>query len=178
MKPLAKDGLVIGFQPSSHGFGWAAFSSPLALYDWGLCHAKTNKNVKCMRRLERILSRLEPRTIVLEAFETDGARRSGRVIDLCRAVVSHAIDQRIEVAIYPRSQILARFGAVGARTRQQVAEAVARSFVELRPRLPRPRAAWDAPDRRMALFDAAAVAQTHFQISASNSLTALVDETP
>jgi Holliday junction resolvasome RuvABC endonuclease subunit len=166
MTRLPKEGLVLGFHPTSYGFGWAAFSGPLSLYDWGLHHAKKRKNATCLERLEKLLMRLEPQVIVLEAFEA-GANRSARVVHLCRAVVALAMEQRIEVAIYTRSQIKACYGSAGARSRQEIAEAVARHFEELRSRLPKPRAIWDGPDRRMAIFDAAALAQGHSQLCAS-----------
>ncbi|HEV2817625.1 MAG TPA: hypothetical protein VGW40_10460 [Allosphingosinicella sp.] len=165
---------MLGFQPTSYGFGWAAFSSPLSLYDWGLHHAKRRKNATCLRRLEKLLSRLSPETIVLETYEGCAAR-SVRVVDLCTAVVALAMDQRIDVAIYTRNQIKSCFGTVGARSRQEVAEAVARSFEALRPRLPKPRKAWDPPDRRMAIFDAAAAVMAHYQTDAARVIERILD---
>jgi len=172
MKGQRPEGLVLGFQPSSYGFGWAAFTSPLSLYDWGHCHTKNQKNLRCLRRLEKLIVRLQPETIVLEAFDA-GTKRSDRIKDLCKAVIALAVEHRIEIAVYSRGQVRACFGTVGARSRQEVAEAIARSFDELRPRLPKPRAAWDAPDRRMAIFDAAAAVLTHYQFDASKLLGSL-----
>jgi Holliday junction resolvasome RuvABC endonuclease subunit len=168
-------GLVLGFHPSSYGFGWAAFSSPLSLYDWGHCQAKTRKNERCLRRLEKLLRRLAPQAIVLEAFDT-GEKRSQRIVDLCHAVVSLAMEERIEVMVYTRREIQSVFGAEGARTRQQVAETVARHHEPLRAKLPRPRRAWDPPDRRMAIFDAAAAVMTHYQVSAASLLRGIIGE--
>jgi hypothetical protein len=54
--------------------------------------------------------------------------------------------------------------SVGARSRQEIAEAVARSF----DRLPRPRRPWEGPHRRLAIFDAAAVVLTHYQLDANH----------
>lgn len=175
MKSGSPEGLVLGFQSSSQGFGWAAFSSPLSLYDWGLFHVKKRKNTQSLARLEKLLIRLSPETIVIEAYD-HGAKRSDRIVRLCRSVVALAIEQRIEVAIYTREQIKACFGSVGASSRQEIAEAVARSFEALRPRLPKARAAWDAPDRRMAIFDAAAAVQSHYQLDAGRLLNGLLDE--
>lgn len=168
-------GIVLGFQPTSYGFGWVAFTGPLALYDWGLHHAKRRKNASCLAKLEKLLARLNPEILVLEAFEGQGTRRSRRVIDLYKAVIALAMEQRIEVAIYSQREIRSSFGGVGARTRQDVAEALVRSFAELRPRLPKARRAWDPPDRRMAIFDAAAAVQAHFQLEASSALRTLVE---
>ena len=173
MKRAPARGIVLGFQPTSYGFGWAAFTSPLSLYDWGLHHAKRRKSATCLTKLDRLLRRLNPETIVLEAFEGPGTHRSKRIINLCKAVIALAMEQRIEVAVYTHQEIRDRFGGVGARTRQDIAEAVARSFEELKPRLPKPRQAWDGPDRRMAIFDAAAAVQAHYQTEASGLISGL-----
>jgi len=174
MKVPRQEGLVLGFHPNSYGFGWVAFSSPLSIYDWGLCHTKKRKNERCLRRLEKLLDRLQPEVIVLETFE-NGEKRSERVVALCRAVVALAIGRRIEVAVYASTQIRSCFGSVGARTRQEAAEAIARNFEALRPRLPKPRKVWDAPDRRMAIFDAAAAVQAHYQIRAASLFDGLLE---
>jgi Holliday junction resolvasome RuvABC endonuclease subunit len=175
MRGTTPEGLVLGFQPTSQGFGWVAFSSPLSFYDCGHFYVKKRKNLESLARLEKLIARLGPRTIVLEAY--DGApRRSHRVVRLCKAVVALAIEQRIEVAIYKRSEITACFGSVGAASRQEVAEAVARSFEALRPRLPKARKPWDGPDRQMAIFDAAAGVIAHYQLDASSVLRRIVGE--
>lgn len=175
MTRLPAQGLVMGFQPSSQGFGWTVFSSPLSLYDWGLFHVKKRKNSQSLARLDKLLNRYKPEAIVLEAYGP-GTKRSERVVRLCKAVVATAVEQRIEVLMYTRADIKACFRPIGAGTRQEVAEAIARSFEALRPRLPKARAPWDAPDRRMAIFDAAAVVQAHYQLGASRLFDALAGD--
>lgn len=171
-----RQSLVFGFQATSHGFGWVAFSSPLTIYDFGLCEMRKEKNSGCLRKLERLLERLEPETIVFEAYQASAPRRSERVRRLYRAAGLLARDRGVEVVIYTRGETKACFGSVGAQSRQEIAEAVARSFDILRGRLPKPRRPWDGPCRRMALFDAAAVVLTHYQLGASRLLSDLLDE--
>jgi len=168
--------LVLGFHPTSHGFGWVAFSSPLTIYDFGLCEMRREKNAGCLRKLERLLERLEPQTIVFEAFDGPGSRHSERVKRLYKAAALMTRERGMEIAIHTRGDMKACFAAVGAQSRQEVAEAVARSFEILRSRLPKPRRAWDGPCRRMALFDAAAVVLTHYQLGASRLFGELLDE--
>jgi Holliday junction resolvasome RuvABC endonuclease subunit len=168
-------GIVLGFKPTSHGFGWAAFSSPLSIHDWGLSEMKKEKNAGCLRKLEKLISRLDPQVIVLEAFDGP-ARRSPRVNRLCRAVVALAQTRNVDVAIYTRGQIKACFGSVGAQSRQEIAEAIGRSFDVLRHRLPPARRPWEGPHRRMAIFDAAAAIMTHYQLEASSLFEDLLGE--
>jgi len=104
------------------------------------------------------------------------AKRSTRIVRLCRAVVALAQDRGIEVAIYSKGEMKACFASVGAQSRQEIAEAVARSFDLLRDRLPAPRRPWQGPHRRMAIFDAAAVVLTHYQLGASRLFDDLVGQ--
>jgi hypothetical protein len=168
--------LVLGFHPASQGFGWVAFSSPLTIYDFGLCEVRREKNAGCLRKLERVFDRLDPHVIVFEAYDGGASRRSDRVKRLYKAVALLAHDRGMEVAIYSRGDTKACFAAVGAQSRQEIAEAIARSFEILRGRLPKPRRPWDAPCRRMALFDAAAVVQAHYQLGASRLFGDLLNE--
>lgn len=170
--------IVLGFKPTSHGFGWVSFSSPLSIHDWGLSDMLKEKNLGCLRKLEKLLRRLEPHTIVLEAYEPGSATRSTRVVRLCRSVVALAQDHGIEVAVYGRSEIRLCFASVGAQSRQEIAEAVGRTFDLLRDRLPAPRRPWQGPHRRMAIFDAAAVVLTHYQLGASRLFDDLMEGYP
>jgi Holliday junction resolvasome RuvABC endonuclease subunit len=168
--------LVFGFHPTSHGFGWVAFSSPLAIYDFGLCEMRREKNAGCLRKLERLFDRLEPQVIVFEAYDGRASRRSERVKRLYKATALLARDRGMEVAIYSRGDTKACFASVGAQSRQEIAEAVARSLEILRGRLPKPRRPWEGPCRRMALFDAAAVVLTHYRLGASRLFSDLLEE--
>ncbi len=167
--------LTVALHPTARGFGWAALASPLAPYDGGLFEARTDKNAVCLRKIEALLDRLEPEAVVLEAFEKRNSARTDRIARLCRAVVAIANGRGIEFAIYTRLDIEAAFAPVGARTRQEIAEAVARHLPALHPRLPPKRKAWDGEDRRMALFSAAALVLTHYRHQAQTVFDDLRD---
>ena len=47
--------------------GWVVFEGPFAPYDWGLCEPSRKKNAKCLQRVERLIERFRPHTLVLEA---------------------------------------------------------------------------------------------------------------
>jgi len=167
--------LTLAIHPTSRGFGWAALASPLSPYDGGLFEVRTDKNPVCLRKIEALFERLEPETVVLEAFEKRNSARADRIARLCRAVVAMANDRGVEFAIYTRRDIEAAFAEVGARTRQEIAEAVARRLPALHPRLPCKRKAWDGEDRRMALFNAAALVLTHYRHQAQGIFDDLKD---
>lgn len=158
---------VLSFHAHSHGFAWSVFEGPLSPYDWGLVSARASqrreKNLVCLRRVEKLLSRFKPEVLVLEAFEGAGSRRMPRVARLCRSVMALAVERGVEVAVYTRAHVRACFAAVGAVTRQEIAEAVARHLEPFQQHLPRRRRPWQAEDERLALFSAAALLLTHFR---------------
>jgi hypothetical protein len=68
------------------------------------------------------------------------------------------------VAVYSRGQVRQVFASVGAVTRQEIAEAVARHLEPFQQHLPPRRRPWQSEDERMALFSAAALLLTHFRV--------------
>ena len=150
--------LVLGLHPSSRGFGWVVFDAPLSPFDWGTTDIRGG-NSKALLRVDGILLRYAPVAVALEEFEK--SRRVARTIRLCRAIVVHAERRGITVHRYTRENISAILGP--ARTRQEVAEAVATRIGELQGRLPRPRKIWDGEHPNMALFCAAACVIVHHE---------------
>jgi Holliday junction resolvasome RuvABC endonuclease subunit len=142
---------------------WIVFDGPFAVLDWGNTVAKgSTKNSVCLRKLEAVIERVKPETIVLEAFEKGNSRRNDRITRLCRSMVALAADRGVEVAVYGRKDVQSCFASVGATTRHEIAEAVVRHVDALRHQLPSVRKPWESEDRRMPLFSAAALALTHF----------------
>jgi hypothetical protein len=143
---------------SARGFGFIVFEGE-APYDWGTVTARGDKNAMVLRKLARLLERFSPEALVLEE-PSDGAR-ADRIVELHAAIETLCRSRNIDVYRYPLLDIQRRFSRVGARTRQEIAEAVARELDVLSPRLPNPRKPWQSEPRRMAIFSAAAVALTH-----------------
>lgn len=174
MTAIRQPALTLGFHASSYGFGWIAFESPFSVYDWGLSNARGDKNAACMKKLGRLLTRLEPHTLAIEMFERKEHRRACRVVKLCRAVVAYASELGIDVVLYTKGEIQSCFASIGARSRQEIAEAVARHFEIISHRLPKSRKAWHTEDFRMALFNAAATVLTHFHLGSSKRFEDLI----
>lgn len=164
MTAAVREGRVLGVHPTARGFGWALFEGPFLPVDWGLVSARGDKNAVCLRRFERLLTRHAPEVVVLEAYDRGGARRAGRIAALCAAFRRTADDQGAESLVYTRADIREAFAETGARTRRQIAEAVARHVEVFRHRLPGPRRPWESEDAREALFAAAAVVLTHYRL--------------
>jgi Holliday junction resolvasome RuvABC endonuclease subunit len=172
---LSPRSLIFAVHPTSRGFGWVAFEGPFAPFDWALVKARGDKNAICLRKLEGLIERLAPETLVLEAFGPRTSSRSDRIARLCKALVAHAMNRGIEVVIYTRGDIRACFASVGARTRDEIAAAVVRQIDAFRHLLPKKRRAWESEDRRMAIFSAAALVITHFHYGSGRLFDNLSD---
>ena len=168
-RPTSKHVLVLGIHPTSRGMSWIVFDGPFVVFDWGNTVAKgSTKNSVCLRKLEAVIERVKPETIVFETFEKANSRRNDRITRLCRSMIALAADRGVEVAIYARRDVQSCFVGVGATTRHEIAEAVVRHVDALRHQLPSVRKPWESEDRRMPIFSAAALALTHFHRGAGH----------
>jgi Holliday junction resolvasome RuvABC endonuclease subunit len=138
--------------------------------DWGNATAKAKRSATSMRRFQELLDRYHPSAVVLETFEGANSRRGQRMQDLARMMSGAAASRDIDVAIYPRA-LVGRLVAHDAHAeRRMIADAVCEVLPILRFRLPPKRRPWQTEDMRHCLFDAAALAITHFAVSRPSSL--------
>lgn len=176
----ARTALTFALHATSRGFGYVVFEGPFTPHDWGTVVAHGDKNAMCLRKLELMLQRFMPETLLLEAFGKGSSLRSERIARLYKAASAMAAGLGIDVHVYTFGEVKACFAPVGARTRQEIAEAVARHIDAFGHRLPKARKPWQSEDRRMALFCAAALVLTHYQLGASRLFDDLLicSETP
>jgi hypothetical protein len=157
-------GMVLAVHPTTRGFGWVIFESPLSPVDWGIASAKEGRNARLLTRFERILNRYEPAVLVLEEFEGRGTARVERVQHLCRNMIHLAACKGMDTPVYSRAVIRTVFATMGASSRYEIAQAIALRIDAFNHRLPRYRKRWLAQDPRQSLFDAAALALTYFAV--------------
>ena len=160
-----KQGLVLAIHPTSKGFGWALFESPLAPVDWGLTRMTAKRNGRVIDRFEKLLNRYEPKVVVFEEFSEHPARRTKRIRELCHQMIVLAGQRGIYTPVYSRETIRDCFASSGARTRREIALSISEQIEVFRHRLPRERRRWDSEDVRQSLFDAVALALTYFAVN-------------
>src|ERR1044072_967316 len=159
-------GLVLAVHPTSRGFGWALFENPVLPVDWGLATVKVERSARSLARFVRLLDRYEPQVVAFEAFEERSARRHERIRELCQDMIEVANKRGISTPVYSRDTICACFERSGRKTRHGIALSVADQIEIFRHRLPRERRRWgEGEDVRQSLFDAVALALTHFAVS-------------
>lgn len=153
---------TLALYPNARGMAWIAFEGPATPYDWGFTLPKRDKSRRCLAALDRLMRRLDPETLILEDWRRPGTTPSARIGNLHKALVAFAAGRGLAVVVYTRGDLQACFAQVGARTRQEIAEAVGRHFEILAPLVPPARRRWDAEHWRMPLFNAAALAVRHY----------------
>jgi Holliday junction resolvasome RuvABC endonuclease subunit len=160
--------LVLGIHPTTTGFGWAIFKSPIAPVEWGNATVSPDRNKHALKRIQDLIERYRPSEIVLEQFEGEPARRHSRIRRLYRAIVELSKSHGIEPRILTREAIEQVFAKFEATSRYDIASVIAAHVKEFAHLLPPKRKCWLPEDRRMGLFNAAALAIAFF---------ALIDDT-
>lgn len=173
-----KSSLVLALHATSRGFGYVLFEGPFAPHDWGAVTVRNNKSTTCLGKLEKLLDRFMPECLVLEEYARGVSQRHQRLTRLYRSMASLAATRSIEVFVYAKAQIQACFASVGARTRHEIADAIARQFDMFRHKLPKMRRPWQSEQRGMALFSAIALVLTHYRLGASQLFDDLLHGQP
>jgi hypothetical protein len=153
---------VFAVFPTRTGFGWVLFEGPTNPVDWGVATIARERNKSSLLRVDALLDELKPKSLVLEQFEGPGSRRADRIQQLCRDILDLANTKGMDAHVYGHADIRTSFEEVGARSRYEIATAIASRIDDFAHELPPKRKIWLPEDPRMGLFNAAAVALTHY----------------
>jgi hypothetical protein len=161
--------LVLAIYPTTRGIAFALMKSPLAAIDWGIKGAYgREKDAIFLKRVAGLLDANQPDAVVLEDPTSARLRRSARIGRLTRAIERLAEDQVIDVRRYSRATVQDCFSQFGARTRYEVAMAIATRVPAFERFLPPPRKLWMSEDPRMGIFRAVALALTYYDLRQRN----------
>lgn len=154
---------VLSVYPTSRGLAFVIFEGSESPYDWGVTEVKgPNKNKRTLSLIKKLLVRYRPDVLVVEDTSAAGSRRSMRVRRLHRLIAHLAATEHVDLHRYTRSDIVSCFSTIGALTKHEIAQAIAKHIPAFVHRIPRPRKPWMSEDPRQSLFDAAALGITHF----------------
>jgi hypothetical protein len=156
---------VVAIDPTIRGFGFVVLEGPERLIDWAVVKVRENKEDNCLHRVADLFVRYRPDVLVLEDPAGRGSRRCRRVQKLLHKVERLAGKQSIPTRRFSRARVRRAFSESGAKTKFEIATAIAKRFPELAPRLPRFRKPWMTEDDRMSLFDAASFGLAFFHFA-------------
>ena len=146
---------------SPRGFAFVLFQADGNPFDWGVREIRgSQKNARCFLAIKKLLRQYRPQALVLEETGRD-SRRGARVRALYRSLGELGEREGVVVVRYTRAQVRATFAAEGARTRPEIAKAIATRIPAFAPKLPPLRKIWMSEDPRQSLFDAAGLGVTY-----------------
>jgi Holliday junction resolvasome RuvABC endonuclease subunit len=151
---------VLAIDPTTRGFGFVVLESPTMPVDWGVKVIRQQNQAKTLAKMSGLIRHYRPTVLVLEDHRR--SRRCARVQKLLDGILRLAMVEGIKSRRFPISRVKKVFSTFSAKTKHEIAHAVAQQLPELSPRLPRFRKPWMSEDYRMAIFDAAALALTYF----------------
>jgi Holliday junction resolvasome RuvABC endonuclease subunit len=158
--------LVLAIHPFARGFAFALMETPLSPVDWGIKEIRGKQwNAHGFAAIQQLIRRSRPDVLVFKDYADAAVRRSKRVQRLRRSITGYAIAECLDIRRYTRAEIRACFEGVGASSRYEIAQAIAAAIHAFEHRLPRARKLWEPEDPRMYLFDAVALALTHYASS-------------
>jgi hypothetical protein len=150
---------VLAIAPSTTGFGFIVFEGPELPLDWGVRFARGDKNARCLARAAELVAQYKPDVFVLEDHAAPGARRSHRARVLIDELDMLARKNRVAARRYARLDTRSHFAA---KNKHETAQAIATAYPQLRRFVPPKRKIWLPEHYRMAIFDAASLALTHY----------------
>jgi Holliday junction resolvasome RuvABC endonuclease subunit len=159
------DELVLSIYPTHRGLTYTLFEAPLTPIDWGLKRVTDkDKNARSLEIVVQLCKSLRPDTLVIEQSAPENSKRSERIRRLHALIAGFAEAEHLTLARYSRAAVKATFREAGAITRYEIAQAIASYLPAFEHRMPRVKKLWQSEDLRFSLFDAAALALTHFAV--------------
>ena len=156
--------VVLAVDPTVKGIGYVVFQRVNEPLDWGTTDLRFSKNARSMSRVKRLCKIYKPSTIVLE--DTDGTEsyRCERVEKLIKHIMSFAKEAQIQCISYAPEQVKEVFENFGASTKHTRAQKISTWLPELGYLLPQKRAVYEPEHMHYGVFDAAALALTHYYL--------------
>jgi hypothetical protein len=157
-----RDDLVMAFYPNARGFAYVIFEGPFYPVDWGVSDVlhKEGRVSACVRRLSALMDRYRPDCLILREGSEGGTSSAKTLGETAEELAGRKGVPTYQVS---RQDIQRAFAHLGSPTRCAIAESIAKQIPMFAPLMPPPRKIWNGEDRRMALFDAVALAVTFLQ---------------
>lgn len=164
MKQAGRHGLTLCIYLNTRGFAFIVFEGYLSPFDWGIREIRGARKCKgCLLRITQIVDRYAPNIVVIQDTSDHGTQRAPWMTALNASIAAFAIDRDISVFAYSRDQVRSAFERHECPNKHSLAELIAKYIPAFERYVPPPRKPWMSEDRRMGLFDAAALGLVFFQ---------------
>lgn len=165
MKTRTTNDLVLALYPNFRGFGYAFLESPREPRDCGIVTVSPISNAKCLKHIKKFIDYYRPNLIILQDCKGDMYWKGKRTKKLLASIVALCEKEQLSVYRYTREQVRLVFGEFKAKTKYEIARKIVEWLPQLENKMPKVRKPWMCEDYNMGVFDAAALAITHFYFS-------------
>jgi hypothetical protein len=162
--------IVLAIHATARGFGWVVFEGRHGLIDWGVKEVRGDKNRESIAKADKLIELYAPDFLIFEDATAEPSQRRARIKELHRELVELATAHGVHVEQIPRSDVKKVFAARQAKSRFEISAAIAEEFTPLLPWMSSPRNVWKAEERRLSIFDAAALAISFFELEKVRAL--------
>ena len=159
------DKVVLAIYPNSRGFGYAFLEHATEPRDCGIVTIQPICNHRCLNRIKKFVTHYEPTLVLLQDFQSVNSRKSRRVKDLVNEIITFCQNQSLRVCEYSQEQIQFVFEQFKARTKHEIAKTIVDWLPQFKTKMPPIRKPWMCEDYHMGMFDAIALAITHFYLT-------------
>jgi hypothetical protein len=168
----ARNDLVMSVFPYARGIAYVVFEDPNSPVDWGICDPHGDrKKYQAIRIIAALVDRYSPGALILRDRVGIRRTRNWRHAALVEALEALARRKGISIARLSRDEVRQSFGSLGSPTRYAIVQAIAKQVPIFETYVPPIRKIWKAEDRRMGMFDAAALALTFYRTQHADSQT-------
>jgi len=158
-----KYALLLAVTPTSTGLGFALFENAKTPLDWGVKQMRVKKDESSERHVEALIRFYQPDTLVVESISRQPTRLRARRLNA--NFEGLATLKGLSIKHYSRSDIKAVFGQFGPVSKYGISRTIAEWLPELSSKVPRYRKPWMNEDYSMTIFDAVALALTHYYVT-------------
>jgi hypothetical protein len=164
MRQTGRHRLTLSIYLNTRGFAFVVFEGHLSPFDWGIREIRgPRKCSRCLLRITQIVDRYAPDVLVVQDTSAHGTQRARWITALNTSITVLAKDRDIAVFAYSREQVRAAFEPYECPNKHSLAELIAKQIPAFERYVPPPRKPWMSEDRRMGIFDAAALGLVFFQ---------------
>src|ERR1043166_3013923 len=153
---------VLAIDPASRGFGFVVMEGQTALVNWGVKQTRGDKQAETLSKVQGLIRHYRPHALILEDGQAKGSLRRERIRKLLTDIRALAENEKVKTCRVSAALTKKVFLTFRAKTKHQIADAIAAQLPELATRLPPKRKPWMSEDYGMSIFDAAALALTYF----------------
>ncbi|MGY3485436.1 hypothetical protein ACVW1C_003319 [Bradyrhizobium sp. USDA 4011] len=158
MKRADQHVLALAIYINTRGFAFVVFERHFSPFDWGIREMRgLRKRQACLARITQILDRFAPDVLVIQDTSEQGTQRAQWITALNTSIAALAKGRDVPVFAYSRDQVRSAFERYECPNKHCLAELIAKHIPAFERYVPPPRRPWMSEDRRMGLFDAAAL---------------------